>query len=59
MLARRYHGCVFDIGLKRVKEDIAALHGQCADKTIAEEMRRVTSFYHAVIFVANRSGIDE
>ena len=42
-----------------MKEDLAALQGQRADVGTAEQMRRVMSFYHAVIFMANRPQVEE
>ena len=57
--ARRRPGKLLELGLKRVKKDLAALQGQRSDSATAEQMRRVMSFYHVVIFMANRTVVDE
>ena len=38
-LARRRPGKLFELGLKCVKEDLAALQGQRSDPATAEQMR--------------------
>ena len=56
MLAKRRPGMLFEMGVKRVREDLAALQGTHSDST---EMKRVMSFYHAVVFAPNHPNVGE
>ena len=56
MWAERRPGRLFEMGLQKVREDLAALQGSRPD---SDQMRRVMSFYYAVIFVPHHPSASE
>ena len=59
MVSRRSPGTLFEMGLERVREDLAALQGQGTPGPDPEDMRRVMTFYHAVLFMPHHAGIGD
>ena len=56
MWAERRPGRLFEMGLQKVREDLAALQGSRPD---SDQMRRVMSFYFAVIFDPHHQSASE